>query len=373
MVIAINTVVATGNPPWTPGEFIGETIPILAAGHPEHRFVLLVPDASLKPGGGPQNMQYVSVGQLPTGVAKRYIWYSVKINGILKKIKADLFISLGAGPATTKVPQCILLPDLNGILHPEGFSAAALHFYKWSLKNQLSGAKVVITFSGFIKEEVVRHFAVEASVIKTVPCGIDPGLESLPVCGREEVKSRYSGGHEYFLYTGSISPHQNLVNLLKAFSFFKKRQKSGMKMLLVGRPGWHYATFAKDLRLYKYRADVVLLTELKWEEWVQVTAAAYAMVYPAPREGFATEPLRAMKSGVPVIAASSGAMEEILGEAALYFDPANVQQMAGQMMQVYRDEDLRTHLISKGRAQAAPYTWEAAAKGFWEALQPWVI
>ena len=373
MVIAINTVVATGHGRETPGNFIGETIQILAAGHPEHRFVLMVPDASREPGGGPQNIRYISVGQLPTGVVKRYILFPIKINSILKKIKADLFISAGAGPAASKVPQCIILPDLNGVLHPEGFRAAALHFYKRSLNSQFSEAKVVITFSGFIKEEVIKHFSVAAPVINIVPCGIDPGLAILPVSIREEVKSRYSGGHEYFLYTGWISPHQNLVNLLKAFSQFKKRQKSGMKMLLAGNPGWHYTTFAKDLQLYKYRADVELLTELKQEELVLVTASAYAMVYPAVREGFATEPLRAMKSGVPVIAASSGAMEEILGEAALYFDPANVQEMASQMMQVYRDEDLRTGLISKGRAQAAPYTWEAAAKGFWEALQPWVI
>ncbi len=118
---------------------------------------------------------------------------------------------------------------------------------------------------------------------------------------REHMKAKYADGNEYFIYTGEIGSDKNLLNLLKAFSAFKKRQKSNMQLLIAGKPGWKHEEFLENLRLFRFKEEVKLLDRLPLQELVQVTASAYAMVYPALSDKFGMQYLQAMKSGVPVI------------------------------------------------------------------------
>jgi glycosyltransferase involved in cell wall biosynthesis len=88
------------------------------------------------------------------------------------------------------------------------------------------------------------------------------------------------------------------------------------------------------------------------------------MVHPSLYEGFATQPLEAMKTSVPVIASSKGAMPEILGDAALYADTENFKDIAVKMMQLFRDENVRKELIEKGKIQAEKFNWDVTSKLF---------
>ena len=151
--------------------------------------------------------------------------------------------------------------------------------------------------------------------------GVNENFMPLPIEEKENVKAKYADGNEYFIYTGEIGSNKNLLNLLKAFSAFKKRQKSNMQLLIAGKPGWKYEEFLENLRLFRFKEEVKLLEYLPLPELVKVTASAYAMVYPSLLEGFGTQPLQAMKSGVPVITSTASAMSEICGDAALYADP----------------------------------------------------
>jgi glycosyltransferase involved in cell wall biosynthesis len=186
---------------------------------------------------------------------------------------------------------------------------------------------------------------------------------------KQRVKDKYTEGKEYFIYTGSVHPRKNLMGLLKAFSLFKKRQQSNMKLVIAGRLAWKYESFAESLKSYKYRSDVMLTGYLPDEELALLTASAYAMVYPSFFEGFGLPVAEAMQSGVPVITSAGTAMEEVAGEAALYADPADHTTLADQLMIIYKDERLRSTLIEKGTARAAQYSWDTAAARFWEQLQ----
>jgi glycosyltransferase involved in cell wall biosynthesis len=87
------------------------------------------------------------------------------------------------------------------------------------------------------------------------------------------VKQQLTEGKEYFLYVGAIHPRKNLINLLKGFSWFKKRYQSNMKLVLVGRMAWKNEMFLKQLESYKYRNDVVVagyVEEQKLQEIVDL-------------------------------------------------------------------------------------------------------
>jgi len=163
------------------------------------------------------------------------------------------------------------------------------------------------------------------------------------------------------------------LNLLKAFSAFKKRQKSNMQLLIAGKPSWKYEVFFESLRLFKFKDDVKILKDPSLEELVKITGAAYAIIHPSLYESAAIQPLEAMKSCVPVIASPKGAMPEIYGDAALYADTENFKDIAVKMMQLFKDENLRKELIEKGKIQAEKFNWNITAELLWESIEKCII
>jgi len=97
--------------------------------------------------------------------------------------------------------------------------------------------------------------------------------------------------------------------------------------------------------------------------------SAYALVFPSYFEGFGVPIIEAMQCEIPVITSNTSSMPEIGGDAALYGDPDNADSIAKQMIQLYKDENLRNSLIEKGKIQAAKFSWDITADLFWESMQ----
>ena len=159
------------------------------------------------------------------------------------------------------------------------------------------------------------------------------------------------------------------MHLLKAFSVFKKRQQSNMKILVVGRLAWQYDTLIQQLKTYKYRDDIVLLNYLQDDELAKILAAAYALIYPSFFEGFGVPIIEAMQCGVPVIASNTSSMPEVGGNAALYASPTDVNELAEQMMQLYKNETMRNQMIQLGFTQSAKFSWDESAKKLWQIIE----
>jgi Glycosyltransferase len=104
------------------------------------------------------------------------------------------------------------------------------------------------------------------------------------------------------------------------------------------------------------------LEEVSQEKLQNLYGAASAFIFPSLYEGFGLPPLEAMASGCPVIASNAASIPEVCGEAALYFDPQSVQQLAEQMGKIVREKNLQRQLIRKGLEQSTHFSWESAAK-----------
>jgi hypothetical protein len=101
---------------------------------------------------------------------------------------------------------------------------------------------------------------------------------------REKIKEKYTGGTEYFLYTGPIYPPDPLITLLKAFSHFKKWQQSNMKLVMAGSVNRKTGKLKEKLATYKYREDVIIIENPVTELLHELAAAAYAPVVPGEDE-----------------------------------------------------------------------------------------
>ncbi len=369
MRIAVNAIFLQDNKLEGYGHYVKEVFSRIVLAHPEHEFIFVFDRPfEAKFIFGP-NITPVIVSP-PARHALAFIyWYDVKAPLALRPFKPDIWVQpYGFCSLTSKIPQVLIIHDLAFLHYPKFIAWHHRWYYQHYTKKFLQKAQRVVTVSAYSKQDIIQQYNLVDKKIDIVHGAAKKDFVPLSWQEKEQVKEGFADGREYFLLTGGIHPRKNLINLLKAFSLFKKWQHSNMKLLVAGRLAWQYDEVTKKLKTYKYRDDVVLLGYLPDEQLARVTAAAYAMVYPSFFEGFGLPIIEAMQCEVPVITSNTGSMPETGGEAALYADPNDPDAIAKQMLRIYKDETLRDRLITEGKIQAAKFSWDKAAEQLWQII-----
>ena len=370
MVIAVNTRFLLVDYLEGYGNFIYETFRRITEQHPEHEFIFIF--------DRPYDKRFLfsnNIKTVVTGPAARHpllwkLWYDIKVPVILKRYKVDVFVSCdGFCSLGTKVPQCLVVHDLAFLHYPSAIKKSHLLFYKRYTPKFLGKAISIATVSEFSKKDIIAQYGTDAKKINVVYNGVKEIFNPINNEAKATIKNKYTDGKEYFIYAGSIHPRKNLITLLKAFSVFKKRQQTNMKLVLAGRLAWQYESFEKDLKSYKYRNDVVLTGYVEEAVLAEIIGAAYGLVYPSFFEGFGVPVLEAMRCDVPVITSADSAMQEIAKDAALYADANSHTDIANKMMLLYKDENLRKELILKGRQIVKQYSWDKTATLLWQSIE----
>ncbi|MFN2456983.1 MAG: glycosyltransferase family 4 protein [Chitinophagaceae bacterium] len=369
MVVAINTRFLLKHTLEGYGYFIKEVFGRLAVQYPEHQFYYLFDrpyDTELH---FPQNVTPLVVPPPARHPILWKYWYDVKIPRILKKIKADVFVSPdGFCSLTTGVPQCLVLHDLGFLHYPEAYKKMHALYYKRFTGKFLRKADTVATVSETSKNDILQNYRISPDKIDVIYSAAKEVFQPLDIQQQAAVKEKYTEGKEYLIYAGAIHPRKNLINLLKAFSIFKKRQRSNMKLVLTGRLAWKNKEFLNLLDSYKFKTDVILTGYVEEAEILKLIGAAYALVYPSRFEGFGLPVLEAMKCNVPALTTIHTSMQEVAKDAALYFNATDPQDIADKLMLIYKDENLRKQLIERGSTISKKYSWQRTAGLLWNCI-----
>lgn len=299
-------------------------------------------------------------------LAKRW-WLDVKLPAALKAFKPDLLITLNSDISLrTNLSQLFFLTETLFLHSPKSLSSAELLFRKFYLPKYLKKAKAIITPSEYIKKEVTNNFNTSADKIFVIKSIIDNAYQSLAWQQQQQVKDGYADGREYFLFTGGFDPMYDLISVLKAFSQFKKWQRSNMKLIVTGDTS--NLQTAEKLQTYKFRDDVIVLNNTPPEQKARLMAAAYAVIHTPVYDASAITVMEAMQCGTPVITVKIGAIPEIAGEAVLYADPASDEMIAAQMIKLHKDESLKAQLAETGKLQAEKYSSDNAVEKLWQLI-----
>lgn len=98
-------------------------------------------------------------------------------------------------------------------------------------------------------------------------------------------------------------------------------------------------------------------------------SSASALVFIPWFEGFGIPAVEAMRCGTPVILSDTTSLPEIGGDAALYVDPGNIEEISSAIMKIIGDGTLRISLISKAQKESAKFTWDNSAKSLWDSIE----
>lgn len=294
------------------------------------------------------------------GIAGWKIWYNRQLPSILKKTKADLLITTGIASRHIQIPQCIWMPEISKEYY---LKRNYFEFIIEKLPQTLETAKIIFTNSGRNNKILDRLQESGHNKLIVIPDVADEKASPVLWQEKEDIKKNITGGKEYFVVHQPDLSGSVFVNLLKSFSKFKKRQQSNMQLVIAGIES--EKEYLEKLEGFKYRADVHLYGVTKKMNDEKIMAAAYALLQPV-RDEF--EMLNSFRRNVPVLISKAAYPEEFDQSAVLFGNFSVVEDLATQLMILYKDEKLRNGLIEKGKEISARLTRKFQADLLWGGL-----
>lgn len=263
-------------------------------------------------------------------------------------------------PPAWRAATVVTVHDLTPLHFPEMCQPATLAFPSLVRKAVQRGAWVH-TPSQFVADEVVRLLGVPPERARAIHLGVGPAGNS-PLAGGAWRPLLPPWASSYLLALGTVEPRKGLPALVEAFGRIGRGHPS-TALVVAGPDGWGAAQLSKAIAACPARDQVVRLGWVSDADRDALLAGASALAYPSVYEGFGLPPLQAMAAGTPVVSTRCGALEEILGDAALLVDVGDVDALAEALDSVLSSPDVRSVLAARGRQRAAAFSWTACADG----------
>lgn len=297
-------------------------------------------------------------------------WYSlkeqIKLPFLIAKEKLDLIHYPHFNhPLLCATPFVVTIHDLILFHYPTrrmSTLSPVLYWFKMFvyhrvIKRAILKSKKILTVSEHAKQDILKEFSrlTDDKIIVTYE-----GLSDVFV--NEKTVSEEKPPKPYWLYVGNAYPHKNLAKLLTVFKRATDRHPD-WRLILVGKDDYFYQNIkrlAKEMGLLKDDNDskIVFPGYLSDHDLNTTYSQALGFIFPSLYEGFGIPPLEAMSRNCPVLSSNRSCMPEVLGDAAMYFDPEDENDMLKAMETLTSNDQLRNELIAKGRDRVKLYSWQ---------------
>lgn len=345
------------------GTYLGNILKQFAKIENPHQFYLLVAPDDLPrlknlPG------QFILIREAS---AKYSVREHFSIPLLLKKLNVDLYHSPHyVIPLIKTKPTLTIIHDIIHLRFSEQLKTPGAYFYaKFMIKHAIKNSDKLVTISEWSKRDIIQFFHLSDPSIDVIYAAVDANFRKIYDNSIvNNVLKKLNIHSPYLLYTGAFKPHKNIHGLIRAFAQLDRRECP--KLVLAGDRLEKYVELQALIQQLNLQKHIINPGWLELEEFLALYSGATAFVFPSLYEGFGLPPLEAMQCEVPVASSNASCMPEILGDAAHYFDPRSVDDMAAKISDVLNDDLLRRDLIIKGKQQIRKYSWEKSARQFLE-------
>ncbi len=260
-----------------------------------------------------------------------------------------------------KLSQGMPAPDQRSLMR---------RYYQTMPEYAARRAAVVITVSQASKESILQNLGIPSERIivtyEAAGCQFRRFGDLEPI---NPTLERYHLPHDFILAIGSADPRKNIVTLVEAYSRLSATIREKHHLVIV----WTHQLLEEKIVHQVEKSGLVgqvhFVERVPTEDLVILYNACSLFVFPSLFEGFGLPPLEAMSCGAPVIAGANSSIPEIVGDAALLVDAADIEGLASKISLVLCDDDIRKNLIQKGAERAACFSWKKCARETIEAYK----
>jgi glycosyltransferase involved in cell wall biosynthesis len=270
-------------------------------------------------------------------------------------------------PMPIPKPSVVTLVDIQEEFFPEFFTASDLRSRKYHFYGSTHMADRVITISQFSKQSIVRFHCIAAEKIDVVYLCADERTTSAAI--EEKVAADFTLPERYIFYPANHWKHKNHDCLLRALQLLRDQDQLKIKAIFTGYDQPNGYPLNEKIDEYGLIDQVSNVGYLSEEQMAYLYRHAFLLCFPSHFEGFGIPLVEAMALGCPVICANTSSIPEVVGDAALLFDPNDPKQCAATIKRLWFGEDERKQLICKGYVQAQKFSNEKLAIGHLETFK----
>jgi glycosyltransferase involved in cell wall biosynthesis len=232
------------------------------------------------------------------------------------------------------------------------------NIYNRLIRDTIKDSRLILCVSEYTKSDLMRFFDVSPDklVVSYQPVSLtnEVIVEDTMVNRLRSLQIEYG---QYILVVGTIEPRKNLKRLIKAYLSLLIE----IPLVIVGAKGLRWDselaqldTKSNNVRILDYVSET--------DKYILYKGALF-LAFPSLYEGFGLPAIEAMIAGVPVLTSSVSCLPEVCGDAALYVDPYDVQDIANKMTMMINDKQLRQRLIAAGYEKAKFFSMDNFVKG----------
>ncbi|MEW5939142.1 MAG: glycosyltransferase family 1 protein [Chloroflexota bacterium] len=273
-----------------------------------------------------------------------------------------LFSPANIGPAFY-ANQVVTMHDASVFAAPEAYSRAFQLKYRFAFRQLAKRVRRIFTDSVFSQRELAYWLRRPAGRFEVVPLGGDH-LQRLR--SDESVLDKHGlRGMDFMLMVANQGPHKNMRRALDAANQLRGRET---RFVLAG--GRFKAVF-QSARAGSLPSNVVQVGYVGDAELKALYEHARGFIVPSLYEGFGLPVLEAMNCGCPVLSSRAASLPEVGGDAAMYFDPLDANDIASKLERFISDPNRRAEWRERGKRHAAQFTWDRTARRTMDLLTPY--
>jgi glycosyltransferase involved in cell wall biosynthesis len=296
--------------------------------------------------------------------AVNFLWYRLSWPPFERYFggRLDLTHSPTPVPLPGRSRKIVTVYDLFFLDDPGRSVREARRVFAGKIGASLAAADGILAISEFTRRSILERFPVPEEKIAVAPLGLNPLFaEDVPAADLEETRRRHRLPEDFILFVGAVERRKNLVNLLEALARVR-RAGEPVNLVLAGRDGEASAEVGAAIERLGLGPAVRTLGYLPDTEVRDLYRLARLFVFPSLCEGFGLPLLEAMASGLPAAVSRAGALPEVGGDAAAYFEPEDPADTARVILELLGDEPRRRELAERGKRRASVFTWSETAR-----------
>ncbi len=298
------------------------------------------------------------------GKMKSNFWFQTVFPYLLEKHKVDILHSpMFILPLVLRIPSIITVHDMVHEIYRETTKWKNYITLKALLPNSIIRAKFIIADSENTKKDIIKYLHVDPVKIRVIYLGCDKKFNQAKDSNLiNKIKKKYQLPEKYILTVGTLEPRKNLERLFEAYEgLYIRYPEMEQKLIVVGAKGWKFGNVFSAVERLHLGEKVIFTDYISDEDLPFFYFGADLFVFPSLYEGFGLPPLEAMACGIPVISSSAASLPEVVGKAAVLFDPYDVEGLSYAMEDILFNDSLKKELIRRGLEQAQKFSWEKGA------------